>query len=44
MNSKIEFSVCININLHQEKLETELKNYLQTNMEAPRIYSTNLRK
>ena len=32
MNSKIKFSVYINRNLHQEKLETERKNYLQTNI------------
>ena len=32
MNSKIEFLVYINTNLHQEILGTERKNYLQTNM------------
>ena len=31
MNSKIEFSVYINLNLHQEKLGTERTNYFQTN-------------
>ena len=32
MHSNIEFSVYVIINLHQEKLGTERKNYLQTDM------------
>ena len=32
MISKIQFLVYININLHQEKLGTEHKNYLHTDM------------